>query len=106
MNIHDARVRKLAAEHARAFMRKHKLALDDLIEIGAEDLQSPDSGKSERIRTLAEHAWTLSHSDMVRAVEILREWTGLSFDAAFEAIEEVRPPECADLVDQPNSEPL
>jgi hypothetical protein len=59
-----------------------------------------------RIRDLAEHAWALSSSDLVRAVEILREWTGLSFDLAFEAIDEVRPPECVDLIDQPDSEPL
>jgi hypothetical protein len=64
------------------------------------------STTNKRIRTLAEHAWTLSHSDMVRAVEILREWTGLSFDLAFEAIDEVRPPESTDLVDQPDFEPL
>jgi hypothetical protein len=60
-----------------------------------------------RIRDLAERAWALSSSDFVRAVEILREWTGLSFELAFEAIDEVRPPEPTDLVDQPDYfEPL
>jgi hypothetical protein len=59
---------------------------------------------NSRIRDLAEQAWALSNSDFVRAVEILREWTGLSFDLAFEAIDEARPPECADLIE--DSEPL
>jgi hypothetical protein len=59
-----------------------------------------------RIRDLAEHAWALSSSDLVHAVEILCEWTGLSFDLAFEAIDEVRPPEPTDLVDQSDFEPL
>jgi hypothetical protein len=63
------------------------------------------STTNKRIRTLAEHAWTLSHSDMVRAVEILREWTGLSFDAAFAAIDavaaidEAQPPQCGDPIE-------
>jgi hypothetical protein len=64
------------------------------------------SNNNFRIRNLAERAWALSNGDFVRAVEILREWTGLSFDLAFEVIDEVRPPECADLIDQPESEPL
>jgi hypothetical protein len=62
--------------------------------------------KNSRIRDLAEHAWTLSNSDLVRAIEILRELTGLSFDAAFTAIDDVRPPESTALVDQPDFEPL
>ncbi len=45
------------------------------------------STTNKRIRDLAEHAWTLSHNDMVEAVAILREITGLSFDMAFMAID-------------------
>ncbi len=44
---------------------------------------------TKRIRTLAEQALALSNNDIVRAVETLRELTGLSFDAAFMAIEDV-----------------
>jgi hypothetical protein len=50
MNIHDTRVHNLVADQVRTFMRRHKLALADLIEIGGEDLQSPDFRKAERAR--------------------------------------------------------
>jgi len=58
------------------------------------------STTNKRIRTLTEHALVLSNNDIVRAVEILRDWTGFSFDAAFTAIDEVaviddaQPPDC------------
>jgi hypothetical protein len=57
-----------------------------------------------RMHDLAEHAWALSNRDVVRAVEILRDLTGLSFELAFAAIDDVRPLECADLIE--DSEPL
>jgi hypothetical protein len=44
---------------------------------------------SNRIYELAAQALELSHNDPVCAVEILREWTGLSFEMAFEAIDHV-----------------
>jgi hypothetical protein len=44
-----------------------------------------------RIRDLAEQAWALSRHDPVSAVEILREWTDLGFDAAFAAIDALLP---------------
>jgi hypothetical protein len=66
------------------------------------------STTNKRIRTLAEHALVLSHNDMVEAVAILREMTGLSFDMAFMAIDavtvidEAQPPECGDpIMDEP-----
>jgi hypothetical protein len=50
MNIHIRVQHNLAADQVRAFMRRHKLVLADLIEIGGEDLQSPNFGKAERAR--------------------------------------------------------
>jgi hypothetical protein len=47
---------------------------------------------NNRIYELAAQALVLSNNDPVRAVEILREWTGLSFETAFEAIDNVCPP--------------
>ena len=44
-----------------------------------------------RIHDLAEQAWALSRNDVVSAVEILREWTGLGHDAAFAAIDALLP---------------
>jgi hypothetical protein len=44
---------------------------------------------NNEIHDLAEHALALSNNDIVRAVEILRELTGLSFDTAFMLIDEV-----------------
>jgi hypothetical protein len=44
---------------------------------------------SNGIYMLAEQASALSRNDSVCAVEILREWTGLSFEMAFEAIDNV-----------------
>ena len=44
-----------------------------------------------RIHDLAEQALTLSRNDVVSAVEILREWTDLGFDAAFAAIDALLP---------------
>ena len=44
---------------------------------------------NSRIRRLAEHALTQSGNDLVRAAEILRDRTGLSFELAFEAVTEV-----------------
>ena len=58
MNFHDTRVHNLAADQVRGFMRKHKLTLDDLIEIGGEDLQSPDYRKAERARHV-ERCWQM-----------------------------------------------
>jgi hypothetical protein len=100
MNIHDTGVRKLAADEVRAFMRRHNLALADLIEIGT----NMPSTTNKRIRTLAEHAWTLSHNDPVRAVEILREMTGLPFDTAFMVIDDVRPLDLDELTNQGSEE--
>jgi hypothetical protein len=56
MNIHDNH--NLAADQVRTFMRKHKLEPDDLIEIGGEDLQSPDFRKAERARHVGQ-AWQM-----------------------------------------------
>jgi hypothetical protein len=39
--------------------------------------------------SVAERALALSRNDIARAVEILREWTGVSFDTAFALIDEV-----------------
>jgi hypothetical protein len=50
MNIHIKVQHNPAADQVCAFMRRHKLALADLIEIGGEDLSSPDSNKAERAR--------------------------------------------------------
>jgi hypothetical protein len=44
---------------------------------------------NNRIRDLAEQALALANNDLVHAVEILRDWTGLSFDAAFAAIDAI-----------------
>ena len=54
---------------------------------------------NDKIRDLAEQAWALSNNDFVGAVEILREWTGMSFDGAFAAIDAVTvidEPECGE----------
>jgi hypothetical protein len=62
-----------------------------------------------RIRDLAGHAWALSNSDPVRAIEILRGWKpGVSFDAAFAALDAVLPAEVGDPIAQAlkNSEEL
>lgn len=59
---------------------------------------------NDRIRNLAERALALSQNDIVRAVEIMREMTGLSFEMAFAAIDavavldEVQSPECSDPI--------
>jgi hypothetical protein len=42
-----------------------------------------------RIRKLAERALTLSNNDIARTARVLSELTGLSFELAFEAVEEV-----------------
>jgi hypothetical protein len=42
-----------------------------------------------RIRTLAELALTLSNNDIARAIRILSELSGLSFELAFEAVEDI-----------------
>lgn len=63
------------------------------------------STTNKRIRDLAEQAWQLARNDMVEAVAILREWTGLPFDMAFAAIDavalldEAQPPECSYDID-------
>jgi hypothetical protein len=44
---------------------------------------------NNRIRELAEQALPITNNDIACAVEILCEWTGLSFEAAFEAIDHV-----------------
>jgi hypothetical protein len=54
MNIHDTRIHNLAADQVRVFMRRHKLALADLINIGGEDLKSPDYRKAERARHVSQ----------------------------------------------------
>jgi hypothetical protein len=43
---------------------------------------------NDRIRILAERALALAKNDATRAVRIMSELSGLSFEAAFEAIEE------------------
>ena len=57
---------------------------------------------------LAAFALALVNNDIARAVELLRDWTGLSFDAAAMAIDAVaaiddeQPPECgAPIEDEP-----
>ena len=44
---------------------------------------------NDRIRRLAQHALIQSRNDLVRAAAILRGQTGLSFELAFEAVNEV-----------------
>jgi hypothetical protein len=65
---------------------------------------------SNRIYVLAEQALALSRNDPVCAVEILREWTGLSFEMAFEAIDNLCPPDFDDrdyfATEKPYEEPL
>ena len=65
---------------------------------------------SNRIYELAAQALELSHNDPVCAVEILREWTGLSFEMAFEAIDNVCPPDFDDrdyfAAEKPYAAPL
>ena len=58
MNIHIKVHHNLAADQVCAFLRRHKLALTDLIEIGGEDLQSPDFRKAERARHVGQ-AWQM-----------------------------------------------
>jgi hypothetical protein len=43
---------------------------------------------NERIRTLAELALRLANNDIARAIHILSELSGLSFEFAFEAVED------------------
>jgi len=50
MNFAQHKEHDRAVEQVFAYLRKHKLTVKDLIEIGGEDLQSPDSGKAERAR--------------------------------------------------------
>jgi hypothetical protein len=65
---------------------------------------------NSRIRELAEQALAITNNDIARAVEILREWTGLSFEMAFEAIDNVCPPDFDDrdyfAAEKPFEEPL
>jgi hypothetical protein len=65
---------------------------------------------SNRIYVLAEQALAITNNDIARAVEILREWTGLSFEMAFEAIDNVCPPDFDDrdyfAAEKPYAAPL
>ena len=54
----------------------------------------PDT--NARIYELAELALVVTHNDIARAVDLLCEWTGLSFEFAFEAIDAVCPPDFDD----------
>jgi hypothetical protein len=56
---------------------------------GSEQMKTHD----DRIHELAARAWELARKDPVVAVQILIEWTGLSFDGAFDLIDEVMPAE-------------
>jgi hypothetical protein len=47
-----------AVDQIFAYLRKHKLAIGDLIEIGGEDLSSPDRRKAERARHVGQ-AWQM-----------------------------------------------
>jgi hypothetical protein len=70
MNTHT-RVHDLAADQVRSFMRKHKLALADLIEIGGEDLSSPDSSKVERARHVGQ-AWQMMARPSIHFADLER----------------------------------
>jgi hypothetical protein len=65
---------------------------------------------NSRIYELAEQALAISNNDPVCAVQILQEWTGLSFEMAFEAIDAVCPPDFDDrdyfAAEKPFEEPL
>jgi hypothetical protein len=56
---------------------------------GSEHMTTHD----DRIHELATRAWELADNDPVVAVQILIEWTGFSFDEAFDLIDEVMPAE-------------
>jgi hypothetical protein len=50
------RARAIATAQVAAFMRKRKLALDDLIGFGGEDLGAPDTAEKAR---RVQNAWAL-----------------------------------------------
>jgi hypothetical protein len=54
----QSREQATAAGHVSEFMRKHKLSIADLIEIGGEDLKSPDRKCAHKVRRVAD-AWKL-----------------------------------------------
>jgi hypothetical protein len=58
MNFAQTKELDRAAEQVRAFMRKRKITVEDLINIGGEDLQSPDFNKAERARHVGQ-CWQL-----------------------------------------------
>jgi hypothetical protein len=54
----QAREQAAAVKHVFEFLRRHGLALADLIEVGGEDLKSPNPKCVERARRV-ERCWTL-----------------------------------------------
>jgi hypothetical protein len=68
MNI-QSRVHNLAADQVRVFMRRHKLALTDLIEIGGEDLSSSNFSKAERARHVGQ-CWQMMARLSVRFTDL------------------------------------
>jgi hypothetical protein len=65
---------------------------------------------NDRIPTLAQEALKLADYDIARAVRILSELSGLSFEASLEAIDNVCPPDFDNrdyfAVEKPHGEPL
>jgi hypothetical protein len=58
MNFAQTKEHNHNVEQVFTYLRRHKLSVEDLIDIGGEDLQSPDSRKVERARH-AGQAWQM-----------------------------------------------
>jgi hypothetical protein len=54
----EERARVIAANQVAEYMRKKKLALDDLINVGGEDLKSSDRARAEKARRVSK-CWEL-----------------------------------------------
>jgi hypothetical protein len=72
VNFIQTRDHNRALDEIRTFMRRRKLALEDLIEIGGEDLSSPDPRKVERARHVGQ-CWQLMARLSVRFADLEHE---------------------------------
>jgi hypothetical protein len=73
MNFAQIKEHDRAADQVRAFMRRHKLAPADLIEVGGEDSSSPDSGKAERARHVGQ-CWQMMARLSIRFADLDHEY--------------------------------
>jgi hypothetical protein len=62
-----------AVDHVREFMRRHRLSLDDLVEIGGQDFHSPDSKRVEKARRV-ERCWALMAQLGVKHTDLSHDW--------------------------------